>query len=150
MITSLTASRKPDPHSAKNSDPLLRGSMLKVSGSARGLTQFIYREFNGLQEIPTPSSNSVSHRTRVLIADPYPMIVHGLRVMVEDDSRFKVVASASTLPSFLNKVIVERPEVAWVDWRMASQDLSGTAELLNSHSHRTAIIFFLTVSENRE
>jgi two-component system, NarL family, nitrate/nitrite response regulator NarL len=96
-----------------------------------------------LDSFPVP----LSRRTRVIIADPYPVIVHGVRTMVEDDPQFQVVAGARTMPSFQKKVITERPEVALVDWFMASQDLATTTSLLNFGLHSTSIIF-LTVSEN--
>ena len=89
-------------------------------------------------------------RTRVIIADPYPVIVHGVRKMVEDDPRFQVVADASTMQAFRKKIAAKRPDVALVDWSMASQDIAGTTELLQSDPHGPSIIFlsFLSVSEN--
>jgi DNA-binding NarL/FixJ family response regulator len=75
--------------------------------------------------------------------------LYGLRKVVEDDPRFQVVAEASTMPSFWQKVIAEGPEVGLVDWSMASQDLAATAELLQSDLHTTSMIF-LTVSENSQ
>jgi two-component system, NarL family, nitrate/nitrite response regulator NarL len=96
-----------------------------------------------LDSFPGP----LSRPTRVIIADPYPVIVHGVRTMVEDDPQFQVVAGARTMPSFQKKVISERPEVGLVDWFMASQDLATTTSLLNFGLHSTSIVF-LTVSEN--
>jgi two-component system, NarL family, nitrate/nitrite response regulator NarL len=90
-----------------------------------------------------------ARRTRVIVADPYPVIVHGVRKMLEDDPRLQVVAEASTMPSFRKKVIAEAAEVALVDWSMASQDLAATTELLQSDLHSTSMIF-LTVSENSQ
>jgi DNA-binding NarL/FixJ family response regulator len=97
----------------------------------------------------TPPLAPVPRRTRVIVADPYPVILHGVRKIVEDDPRFQVVAQASTMPSFRKKVIAEGAEVALVDWRMASQDLAATTELLQSDLHATSIVF-LTVSENSQ
>jgi DNA-binding NarL/FixJ family response regulator len=90
-----------------------------------------------------------ARRTRVIVADPYPVIVHGVRKMLEDEPRFQVVAEASTMPSFRKKLIAEDAEVALVDWSMASQDLAATTELLQSDLHSTSMIF-LTVSENSQ
>ena len=90
-----------------------------------------------------------ARRTRIIVGDPYPVIVHGVRKMIEDDSRFQVVAEAFTLPSFQKKLIAERPEVALLDWHMASQDLEITTALLQSDIRPTSIIF-LTVSENSQ
>jgi two-component system nitrate/nitrite response regulator NarL len=93
------------------------------------------------------AASVATRRTRIVVADPYPVIVQGVRKMIEDDSRFQVIAEASTLPTFCKKVIAERPEVALLDWSMASQDIDLTTALLESSSHSTAIIF-LTVSED--
>jgi two-component system nitrate/nitrite response regulator NarL len=91
----------------------------------------------------------VAGRTRVIVADPYPVILHGIRKMVEDDSRFQVVAEVSTMPSFWRKVAAEGPEIALVDWFMASQDLAATKALLQSNPHTPSMIF-LTVSDDSE
>jgi two-component system, NarL family, nitrate/nitrite response regulator NarL len=69
--------------------------------------------------------------------------------MVEDDAWLQVVAEVSTMPSFREKVVAERPEVALLDWSMATQDLETTAALLQSDLHQTSIIF-LTVSEDSQ
>jgi two-component system, NarL family, nitrate/nitrite response regulator NarL len=102
----------------------------------------------GLNNSPL-SFASRAGRARVMIADPYPVIVHGVRKIVEDDPQFQVVAEASTMQSFRKKVIAERPDVALVDWSMASQDLAVTTALLQSQLHITSMLF-LTVSENSD
>jgi DNA-binding NarL/FixJ family response regulator len=53
------------------------------------------------------------------------------------------------MQSFRKKVLAEAPEVALVDWSMASQDLAATTELVQSDLHSTSVIF-LTVSENSQ
>ncbi len=95
------------------------------------------------------SLDPLPRRTRVIVADPHPVIVHGVRKMVEDDPRLQVVAEASTLPSLRKRVISEEAEVALVDWFMASQDLAATTALLQSDLPTTSVIF-LTVSENSQ
>jgi two-component system nitrate/nitrite response regulator NarL len=90
-----------------------------------------------------------SRRTRILVADPYPVIVHGLRKMLEDDLRFQVVAEAFTLPSCQKKIIAQRPQAAFLDWCMASKNLELTTALLQSVRPTTAIIF-LTATENSQ
>jgi two-component system, NarL family, nitrate/nitrite response regulator NarL len=88
-----------------------------------------------------------ARRTRVIVADPYPVILLGVRKMVEDDPRFQVVAEVSTMRSFWQGLAAVRPEVALLDWYMASQDLDMTNALLRSVPHPTSVIF-LTGSEN--
>src|ERR1700744_1867678 len=101
------------------------------------------------QKITSCSAFPSGKRVRVIVADPYPVIVHGVRKMVEDDLRFQVVAEASTMPSFQKRVNAGGLEVALVDWSMASRDLTATVELLRSDLHMTSIVF-LTVTENSE
>jgi DNA-binding NarL/FixJ family response regulator len=96
---------------------------------------------------PTISLIGSTRRIRIVVADPYPVIVHGVRKMLEDDPRLQVVAEAFTLQSFQKKLIAQRPEVSLVDWYMASQDLALTTALLQSDVHPTSMVF-LTVSEN--
>jgi two-component system, NarL family, nitrate/nitrite response regulator NarL len=92
---------------------------------------------------------NASRRTRVLVADPYPVIVHGLRKMLEDDPRFEVVAEAFTLDSFHKKLIAQRPQVAFLDWSLVCRNLELTTAMLQSVRATTGIIF-LTVSENSQ
>jgi DNA-binding NarL/FixJ family response regulator len=92
---------------------------------------------------------SASRRIRVAVADPFPVIVHGVRTMVEEDPRLQVVAEACRMASLVRKAIAERPQVALMDWVMASQDLSTTTALLQSESQATSFVF-LTVTENAE
>jgi len=51
------------------------------------------------------------------------------------------------MQAFQKKIIAQQPDVALVDWSMASQDLAGTTVLLQSAPHAPSIIF-LSVSEN--
>lgn len=82
----------------------------------------------------------------VIVADPYPIIVQGLRKIVEDDPRFRVVAEASTMASFRKKVLAQRPQVALVDWPMAAKHPDMMRELLQSSLLRLSVIF-LTITE---
>lgn len=92
------------------------------------------------------SSAPSPKQTRVVVADPYPVIVNGLRKILEDDPRFQVVAEASTMSCFRKRVMTQEPDVALVDWNMASLNLAVITELLQSQFHITSIIF-LTVSD---
>jgi DNA-binding NarL/FixJ family response regulator len=87
-------------------------------------------------------------RAGVIVADPYPIILLGIRKIVEDDPRLEFVAEASTLGALREKVKDETPDVALVDWSMASQDLAATAALLGSDSATSVV--FLTASESTQ
>jgi DNA-binding NarL/FixJ family response regulator len=100
----------------------------------------------GLRAFPF-SSIATPQRVRIIVADPYPVILHGIRKMIENDPRFEVVADVSTMPSLLKKIIADPPEVALVDWSMASQDLATVTALVQSSLRKTSFLF-LTVSQN--
>jgi DNA-binding NarL/FixJ family response regulator len=87
-----------------------------------------------------------ARRAGVIVADPYPIILLGIRKIVEDDPRLQLLAEASTMPSLREKMIAATPDVALVDWSMASQDLPATTALLRS-DYATSMVF-LTISEN--
>ena len=67
-----------------------------------------------------PSLAPSARRIRVIIADPYPVILRGVRKMMGQVLRNRVVAEASIMLSFGKKVISKEPEVALVDWSMAA------------------------------
>jgi two-component system nitrate/nitrite response regulator NarP len=85
-------------------------------------------------------------RAAVIVADPYPIILLGIRKIVEDDPRFELVAEVTTLGLLREKIKSGTPDVALVDWSMASQDLEATSALLRSDQGTSVV--FLTVSEN--
>jgi DNA-binding NarL/FixJ family response regulator len=100
---------------------------------------------------PKPMTVAVSpvRRTRVMLADPYPVILIGLKKVMEDEPRFEVIALASTMPSVWKNVHDEQPEVALLDWSTAASDLEITRALLQSDHHRTSIIFLTDSNEQQ-
>jgi two-component system, NarL family, response regulator DevR len=97
------------------------------------------------------SSGSMAHsasRAGVIVADPYPIILLGIRKIVEDDPRLQLVAEVSTMTALREKIMAEAHDVAVVDWSMAAQDLMATTTLLRS-AQATSMVF-LTVSENAQ
>jgi two-component system nitrate/nitrite response regulator NarL len=100
---------------------------------------------------PSNSDGSMGfsgRRAGIIVADPYPIILLGIRKIVEDDPRLELVAEVSTLGSLREKIKAETPDVALVDWSMASQDLAATAALLRAD--QATSVLFLTVSENSQ
>jgi DNA-binding NarL/FixJ family response regulator len=87
-----------------------------------------------------------ARRAGVIVADPYPIILLGIRKIMEDDPRLQVVAEVSTMLHLREKIMAQSMDVALVDLSMALQDLPMTTALLRS-GHATSMVF-LTVSEN--
>jgi DNA-binding NarL/FixJ family response regulator len=108
--------------------PLQRGHMYSARSNSNGFVA------------------SSARRASVIVADPYPIILLGIRKIVEDDPRFQLVGEVSTMASLREKIVAQAPDVALVDWSMASQSLGATGGLLRS-DHATAMVF-LTVSNN--
>jgi two-component system nitrate/nitrite response regulator NarL len=102
----------------------------------------MYSARSNANDFAAPSAR----RAGVIVADPHPIMLLGIGKIVEDDPRLQLVAEVSTMPSLREKIIAEAPDVALVDWSMASQDLQATTALLRS-DHATSMVF-LTVSEN--
>jgi two-component system nitrate/nitrite response regulator NarL len=98
---------------------------------------------NSNVSVPFPA-----RRASLIVADPYPIVLLGIRKIVEDDPRFQLVAEVSTIASLGKKIVEHAPDVAVVDWSMASQCLAATAALLRA-DHATSMVF-LTVSESAQ
>src|ERR1700761_466163 len=91
------------------------------------------------------STDLLGQCVSVIVADPYPIIVRGVRAFLEDDPHIQVVAEASTLACLIKRVTAMRPDIALVDWFMASQDLASTVGMLREQD--TTSIIFMTVPE---
>jgi two-component system nitrate/nitrite response regulator NarL len=92
--------------------------------------------------------SSGDRKVRVMIADPYPVILYGLLKMIEDDTRFQVVAAISTTNPLTMMILEERPDVVLIDLHMALQH-PDALPLLRTKFHPASIIL-LTGSEKPE
>ena len=90
------------------------------------------------------------YRVRVVIAGPYPIVLVGVKKMMEDDARLEVVGEASTMPLLLEQVFALAPEVALVEWSLAANDLRTTTVLLESGVRGTALVFLTASDDPRE
>ena len=88
----------------------------------------------------------LSQRHQVILGDPYPVILYGLRKMLEDGGLFHVVAEVSTMALFWKTVVGKQPQVALLDWRLAAQSLDVTNALVRALPQQTSLLF-LTASE---
>jgi DNA-binding NarL/FixJ family response regulator len=94
----------------------------------------------------TPAYVPCRRRMRVIVADPYPVILFGLRKILEEDPRLEVTAETSTMPAIWKTVQARRPDAVLVDWTTAAEHLGIARMLLRSRSYATPTVF-LTVSE---
>jgi len=64
----------------------------------------------------------MKHEAKVLIADDHPIFRHGLREIIEQNSKFKIVAEASDGESALRLISELKPDIAVVDIDMPRLD----------------------------
>src|SRR5262245_29214410 len=89
-------------------------------------------------------------RTRLLIADRYPVVLHGLTSVFGTQSDFKIVASCSDGRSCIEAIRNLAPDVAILDVSMP--DLSGLQILAiaNAENIATRLIFYAGSNEHNE
>jgi DNA-binding NarL/FixJ family response regulator len=57
----------------------------------------------------------LSKKTRVVLADDHPITLAGLRMLIEADPDFEVVAAATSGPEALDAIVATKPDVAILD-----------------------------------
>jgi two-component system, NarL family, response regulator NreC len=91
-------------------------------------------------ERPTPS-------TTIVIADDHRVVRSGLRLLLESDSRFEVVAEAGDVASTEEIVLSRHPDVLVLDLNMAGESSLDAIPRLREHAPETQIVV-LTMQEN--
>ncbi|MBI4750039.1 MAG: response regulator transcription factor [Acidobacteria bacterium] len=86
---------------------------------------------------------------QVLIADDHPIFRRGLRMVIEADSRIKVVAEAEDGQTTLDAIAATDPEVAVLDIDMPAPDGLTIVKVLRQKKLRT-IPIFLTMHKDEE
>jgi DNA-binding NarL/FixJ family response regulator len=72
----------------------------------------------------------------VLIADDHPILLNGLRALIEEDDSFEVVATATDGAEALERIQALEPEIAILDLLMPS--MSGIEAMAQLHEHDIA------------
>jgi two-component system, NarL family, response regulator NreC len=91
-------------------------------------------------ERPTPSIT-------IVIADDHRVVRSGLRLLLESDSRFEVVAEAGDVASTEEIVLSRHPDVLVLDLNMAGESSLDAIPRLREHAPETQIVV-LTMQEN--
>ena len=84
---------------------------------------------------------------RIAIADDHPLLLKGLRQVVEADSNMKVVAEASDGEVLISQIEQSRPQIAIVDVDMPKRDGFAVAKEINKRKMPVDVVFLTIHNE---
>src|SRR5579863_10241750 len=91
--------------------------------------------------------SALANQIRVAIADDHPLLVKGLRQVVEADGNMTVVAEAGDGEALISQIEQSRPQSAIVDIDMPKQDGFAVAREINKRSMSIDVIFLTIHNE---
>ncbi|KMM80533.1 response regulator [Pseudomonas deceptionensis] len=87
---------------------------------------------------------------RVLLADDHPIVLMGVREIIERDPRFKVVGEAMSSSELIDKIAQLRPDVIITDYNMPGDDQYGDGtrlvEYLRRHFPEPRVLILTVIS----
>ena len=90
---------------------------------------------------------------KVLLADDHPIVLMGVREIIERDPRFKVVGEAMSSSELIDKISLLKPDVIITDYNMPGDDQYGDGtrlvEYLRRHFPEPKVLI-LTVITNAQ
>src|SRR5205807_10006337 len=89
----------------------------------------------------TLMGSAMSNEIRVAIADDHPLLLKGLRQVVEADSNMKVVAEAGDGEVLISQIEQSRPQIAIVDVDMPKQDGFAVAKEISKRKMPVDVVF---------
>ncbi len=94
-------------------------------------------------------SESSTQRTTIVLADDHTLVRSGLRVLLEADGEFEVVAEAGEVEEAYRKVLAYKPQVLVLDLSMpGGSSLEAIPRMLKASAH-TAIVVLTMEDEPR-
>jgi DNA-binding NarL/FixJ family response regulator len=89
----------------------------------------------------------MANEIRVAIADDHPLLLKGLRQIVEADSKMKVVAEAGDGEDLMSQIEQSRPQIAIVDVDMPKQDGFAVAKEISKRKMPIDVVFLTIHNE---
>jgi DNA-binding NarL/FixJ family response regulator len=90
----------------------------------------------------------VTGKTRIVLADDHPIVLTGLRNLIESESDFKIVGEATSGPEALKTIHDTRPDIAIVDISMPGMSGIVLTRRLSEEAADTKVLV-LTLHEDR-
>jgi two-component system nitrate/nitrite response regulator NarL len=95
------------------------------------------------EQIPTtPGAQPATRRTRILVVDHHPVVQHGVRLFLDDQSGFTVCGAAESGAAAVAAARHERPDVALLEPWLPDMLLEHLVERLRASSPNTRLIAF--------
>jgi len=88
----------------------------------------------------SPADSSVDHPITIVLADDHKVVRSGLRVLLESDGRFTVLAEAGDVAGVVEKVRVCHPQVLVLDLNMGGDSSLDSIPQLRADSPDTQIV----------
>jgi two-component system nitrate/nitrite response regulator NarL len=100
---------------------------------------------SGVEQLPptlVSVQQPVARRTSILVVDHHPVVQHGVRVFLDGEPRFTVVATAETGAGAITQARHARPDVALLEPWLPDMLLGELVERLRASSPNTRLIAF--------
>lgn len=78
----------------------------------------------------------------VLVVDDHPVVVRGVRILLEDAAAVEVVGSASSAPEAVAKAKALQPAVVLLDFRLGEAEMPRTVMAVRNAAPNTKIVIF--------
>jgi len=91
----------------------------------------------------------MTNEIKIIIADDHPIFRNGLRVLLESESKFKIIGEADNGETALQMIAAEKPDVAILDIDMPEKDGFEVAQSLFNKSIPVGVIF-LTMHRDKK
>lgn len=98
----------------------------------------------------TPSKQVSSNRVRLIVADSYPLIVHGLVKIVDEEEDAEVVAAATSFRELRDKLFDVPAELALIDWGLLRGNPTDAQELMKAIPSETRVIVLIASESMHE
>lgn len=79
-------------------------------------------------------------RLKVLILATPPLLVHGIRFILEDSREFEVVSEFNRLENFLKQTRIVRPDILIIDGELPNKDIDQFIQHFNNMGHHPRLI----------
>ena len=97
-----------------------------------------------------PTKQLSSNRVRLIVADSYPLIVHGLVKIVEEEENAEVVAAATSFRELRDKLLGVPAELALIDWGLLRGNPTEAQELMKAIPSETRVIVLIASESMHE
>jgi two-component system, NarL family, nitrate/nitrite response regulator NarL len=98
----------------------------------------------------SPSKQASANRVRLIVADCYPLIVHGLVKIVDEEDDAEIVAAATSFRELRDKLLEVPAELALIDWALLRGNPTDAQDLMKAIPSETRVIVLIASESMHE